>query len=148
MNITDWTRSLAGWYLATFILYVVVSYMFQGLLPTELLEFQRKEYEEVPSTFDSMMALVSLPVIVAHLVSAIGLWKNRHWAPRLFLLSTLGLLLLSPFLGPYIESGLSQTVGSISSLILGALLALLILPLEVREPESDATADDDSSEVP
>jgi hypothetical protein len=33
-------------------------------------------------------------------------------------------------------------------LILGALLALLILPLEVREPESDATADDDSSEVP
>lgn len=144
MSITDWTRSLAGWYLATFVLYVVVSYMFQGLLPTELLEFQRKEYDEVPSTFDSMMALVSLPVIVAHLVSAVGLWKNRHWAPRLFLLSTLGVLLLSLFLGPYIESGLSQTVGSVSSLILGALLALLILPIEVRE-EGNGAAPGDSS---
>lgn len=104
---------------------VGLSFALESQLPPLLIDYLNHEWLRESTTTESVVIFVSVPVIFIHFVALFGVIYSKLWSRKLLLLSSIALYLITPFLGPYVEHGISATIDGLLSLILGALLALL-----------------------
>ena len=82
-------------------------------------------YESEPETMPSSIAgVASLGLLVIWLIGFIGLFWFKPWARQLSLFATLGSLLLIPFMGASLSSGIETALFEAATLTWGAILAL------------------------
>jgi hypothetical protein len=82
--------------------------------------------EPSPAVFDNVWLMWGLvvPFALAAMAGMYGLYMFRRWGRMLSLHSTLAGLVLFPFFGPSVYSGLESALFEASTLLWGAILAL------------------------
>jgi len=93
----------------------------RGMLSPELL----RALTEVEEALPLVLVLGGLLVLVLMVVAWIGLWLFWRPARTIYLASWVLGLLLTIFLGPYIETGITHALESLNSGVGGAILALV-----------------------
>ncbi len=92
----------------------------QSHLPPLLQEYLDQEMETI-----NIVDLITIPVLLIYIISAVGLLLTKIWAKNLYVLSTILVYALIPFMGPAVEHAFFATINHLGSLITGAILALL-----------------------
>lgn len=84
------------------------------------------EYEEIAEGWGGtvLVALISIGAVLA-VASFVGMLMFRPWSRPTYLISLVLAFGLSPFLGATVYSGISQTLFDLSTVISGAILALI-----------------------
>lgn len=118
------------WLLVIF--YIGTFSWFEKKLPEVLQEYLRWEMEQSLTNFEWMVSIVTLILLISLFVSSIGLFFFRRWAKRLFIVSSVVLLLPSFFLGPLVDHAVSYSIDNLVSVILGFILAILFLSEKER----------------
>jgi hypothetical protein len=119
------------------ILGAIIDFYSESLLPEPLRQYEKIQIEEVIA-FGEWGLLAVLTVLgLAVLVSFIGLFVFWPPARPLYLVSSVANILVTPYLGPYIEAGWSRMFFDTVVLLDGVILALVYFsPLkELYEPE-------------
>ena len=120
-------RILLGVYLLTTTLGFAVSSLGEYLLPPALRAFEQEQLESDITTSEWVLLAVSIPVLVAAVVALVGLF--RFWPlarPLVLALTALGII-IGPFGGPVVETGLAATFDWCSTVLGGMVLALIYL---------------------
>jgi hypothetical protein len=104
---------------------VVVTALTAWLLPIELRAFMRTAPTSDFSTADWVVFGQGVIFIVVFLASRIGLFVFWRRARKLYLVSVIILLGLTPFFGPYIDAGWGQALDSAALVSSGLILALI-----------------------
>lgn len=126
MDQTKNIKIVTGWYLATLILSVVVALYLETRLPEPLVQYLDSEIERDFTIIESVVLLLSLPLLLMHLVALFGLVRERGYAKGWFFVSSIGLFILSPFMGPTIDHAVAATIASVNLVLMGVLIALLV----------------------
>ena len=103
---------------------VVLELCFQSFLPQPLQDYLRAESEADLTTSDIAAVLVAIPLLIATIVSIIGLYLWKPWSRHLFLGVWILSVLLAPFVGPYVYSGIGYALYDLSSMLSGLLLGI------------------------
>lgn len=104
---------------------VVLGLYLESSLPPLLIDFLEYEMERENTTVELVVSFLTIPVLLVHLVALFGVLLFKQWSRIPLLYTSILFYLLTPFLGPYVDHGVSATLDSFSSFILGALLVLL-----------------------
>ena len=104
---------------------VVLSLYLESSLPPLLIGYLEQEMERKSTTLELVVSLLTIPVLLVHIAALFGVLLFKPWSRAPLLCTSLLFYLLAPFLGPYVDHGISASLDSSTSLILGALLALL-----------------------
>ncbi len=104
---------------------IALGLVLESDLPSLLVRFLEQEMERDNTNMELAVTFITIPVLLAHIASLIGVLFNKLWSRSILLYSSVLLFLLTPFLGPYVDHGISATLDSLTSLLLGALLSLL-----------------------
>ena len=104
---------------------VILSLYLESYLPPLLIDFLAQEAERESTNLELIVGFISIPVLLVHLVALFGVLLFKQWSRITLLYTSVLFYLLTPLLGPYVDHGVSATLDSFSSFILGALLALL-----------------------
>lgn len=85
-------------------------------------------YEKEPESFflqsPWLIFGIGVPLAIAGISGVVGLYKFKPWGRSLSLYSTAIGLMLYPFLGPTLSSGLESAFVEVSNLLWGGILAL------------------------
>lgn len=125
MNTTNQIKYLAITELLLFILTVIASYYFESYLDPLLQEYLAYENNIDISNLTLFLYIAILLATLINIISLIGLIFIKSWAKKLYLISTCIMFLSVPFLGPYVDHGITDALDGIASLTTGALLAML-----------------------
>jgi hypothetical protein len=106
----------------------------RGMLSPELLGALTEAEEALPL----VLGLGSLLVLVLLVVAWIGLWIFWRPARTIYLAAWVLALLLTIFLGPYIETVITHAFESLNSGVGGAILALIYFSDVARRFSGDA----------
>jgi hypothetical protein len=106
----------------------VIDAMFPDLLPEPLRKAQDALYSSELRTQDILLIVVGLPILAGGLVSVIGLYQFRPWAPRLALFVTIATLPLYPLVDAQAVSTWSMLLSESSAVLWGVVLAMAFLP--------------------
>ena len=105
-----------------------VDAVFPGLVPEPLRLAQDAVASPDFRTQDILLIVIGLPIFVVGLVSAIGLYRFRKWAPRLALYVTIAGVAIYPLLDAQVMSAWSMLLTETSGLLWGMVLAMAFLP--------------------
>lgn len=78
--------------------------------------------------YSTFLLGLAIAIFGAGVVGAIGLFFFKKWARTLSLCATVFTLMVIPFLGPSLDSGLGITVSQFSAMLWGAILFSTFLP--------------------
>jgi hypothetical protein len=106
------------------VLGVVVDIAGESSLPELLQAYQQAEAEREPAPVEWLVFCVLLVLIVADIVATLGLVLFSRWAPKLYLVTSVGILLATPLIGPQVTTAWGATFDYASMLATGAVLAL------------------------
>lgn len=111
------------------VLGVVVGLLSEDSLPEPLRVFVRAQREadrDADLTTNEWIGVaIGFPLIIAMLVSHVGLFLFWRPARVLYVASLIGLIALSLFLGPHVSTGWVQAIDTASLTITGMVLALI-----------------------
>jgi hypothetical protein len=96
------------------------------MLPIELRTWIDNQSELPLTTEDEFMLYWGGTFLIVYLVSLIGLWLLKPWSKHLYIISTIGIFCLYPFLGPTVEHSASTLIEAISSTCSGCIVALIL----------------------
>src|SRR5215210_6454370 len=100
-----------------------VDFMFPSLIPQGLAK--AVEADPIPSALEhGWFIAVTASLVVAALAGAGGMLLFKRWARTLSLWSTVLFLLVYPFAGSTVESGMAASMNEASSMLWGAALAV------------------------
>ena len=102
--------------------------IFPGLVPAPLREVQELIASDSWELQDWLLLGIGVPVLVAYLIAAVGLYSFRSWAPRLALWATIGSFVLYAFTGAQVYSPLTAVLEQIAATLWGIVLAMSFLP--------------------
>jgi hypothetical protein len=108
------------------ILSVVADYHFIQYLPEELQNYLVWEENQDLSENDSIIFIFILPLLLVYFVSIFGLFFFKAWAKKGYIISSIIMLLITPFLSPTVEHAFVTAIGSLEASCLGFIVALLI----------------------
>jgi len=120
-----------------------VSWATESSLPEPLRAYVQAQAErEWPDRYLVMLAAIGGPLLLAYVVASVGLFLFWRPARPLYLVTVIGGVLLTPALGPYVDSGWGEMLGAVGGMVTGAILALIYFsPLkELYEGGSTASA--------
>ncbi len=126
MDQTQNIKWIATGYLLVSIVSLLLSFYLESSLPEPLVLFLEAELERDLTKAEYIVLFLSIPLAILHLVSIYGLIRIRGYAKTYFIVSMIGLFIVSPFIGPYVEHGLAWAVGGVATVLSGGLLALLL----------------------
>ena len=105
---------------------VVVSALTVGLLPEEIRSFMRSAPTSNFSSRSDWIVLAQGVILLAvFFASRIGLFVFWRRARKLYLLSVILLLGLTPFFGPFIDAGWGQALDGAAFISSGLILAII-----------------------
>lgn len=102
-----------------------IDLIFPSLLPESYLAVQSAMDEIMPIFPGILMLSIFTPL---YIISIVGLYRFRHWAPLLAIVVTALSIAVTPFFGPYMMSGLAFSLDEIASYLWGVVLILTYLP--------------------
>ena len=116
------TAIIAEWVIS--LLYLFATLNLETDLPVHVQEYiQWIDEVEVIATTEIVVLIL---FIIAALITSIGLFFFKPWAKQTYLIITIIGFLISPLIeSQVIEHGLSSSIGDISNVITGFILALL-----------------------
>ena len=122
------------------ILYIVTSFLSEAGLPAELRAYEEAQSEASLTFADFVQLAVIIPLIIAALVSRIGLLFFWRWARPLYLITLIADVLLTPLFGVCVDSGWSRMLEAAAVVISGVVLSLVYWsPLRIlyEKPKTD-----------
>ena len=130
------TAIIAEWVIG--LLYLFATITLETDLPAHLQEYILWLDEvEVMATTE---IVVTILLIIASLITSIGLFFFKPWAKQTFLIITIIGFVIGPLIVPQVvEHGLASGIGDISSLIVGFILALLYFTDVYKNNEASTT---------
>ena len=85
-------------------------------------------YNNEPTTWlttnASLTYAIMLPLIFASYIGLLGLYMFKHWGRTISVYTTAAFIVLMVSAGPGVESGLESALLKVSTILLGAILAL------------------------
>jgi urea transporter len=103
---------------------ILLDIMLPSLIPAPLYQAQEEVEQSVSSTEFIVLLLISIPLIIVNLISVIGLFCFRPWAPRLAIIATLLSFMIYPLLGYSLSSGWALALTDLSTMLWGVVLTL------------------------
>ena len=95
-------------------------------LPDVLQEWRAQELQREVTKSEFILFVVLSLSLIAHLISTIGLFIEKKWAPRLFIATLVLLNILSLFCGPFVSHSAPTFFGYTSVLLAGIIAGLLL----------------------
>ncbi len=116
------TAIIAEWVIS--LLYIFATLTLETDLPAHVQEYiQWLDEVEVIATTEIVVLIL---FIIAALITSIGLFFFKPWAKQTYLIITITGFVIGPLISTQVvEHGLASSIGDISSLIPGFILALL-----------------------
>lgn len=99
-----------------------------GLIPEELWHAYQTVVPQGIRTKDIVLIVIGLPLLLATIVSIVGLYQFRPWSPRTALYVSVASLLIYPLIDVQIVSPWSQLLTEVSAMLWGVVLAMAFLP--------------------
>lgn len=109
------------------ILGVIVSVVGESSLPVPLRDYMESQSEADLSTGDIVLVAVSIPLLIALVVSIIGLYCFWRFARPLTVIVWLIALVLQVFAGPTVDSGLATSLYELGAVLTGIILAVIYI---------------------
>jgi hypothetical protein len=115
----------------------ISSVLFDVLVPSALPEVfthAQEAYDALPERDDSvLLVLIEIVCLVVSTAAVVGLYLFRSWAPRLAVISTPLVMLVTVLMGPVVVSGWGMMLADLSSILWGIVVVLPYLsPLKER----------------
>ena len=124
MNTTKQIKIFAALYLLTSALYLALSFWLESSLPPAIQKYLAAEFERESTQVEDVVLIVALVIIIFHLVSIFAIFREKSWAKNQFTYSFIGIFLVGPFFGVYIDHALSAAIGGVSTVIAGVIISL------------------------
>ncbi|MFT7389141.1 MAG: hypothetical protein ACI8VC_002406 [Candidatus Endobugula sp.] len=105
--------------------HLIFSFSLEQSLPLSLQNYLHLQSQSEISTADLVIIWGGIPVLLAYIVSVVGLLLTKVWAKNLYLFVSMAGYALAPFLGPTVEHAMSATIYDLGTLTGGVVLALL-----------------------
>lgn len=109
------------------ILSVVVSVAGESSLPAPLRDYLAGQYESDLTTSDIALGAVGIPLLIALVVSIIGLYCFWRFARPLTVIVWIIDLILQVFAGPTVDTGLATSLYELASVLNGIILAVIYM---------------------
>ena len=107
------------------ILMVPVAVMKDRFLPPALQAYATADAESPMRLQELVLLVLALPLLLTLIVAWIGLFRYCKSAPLLYLISSVGAVVLPLFEGPTVETAFGTTVDAAAYLISGVILGLV-----------------------
>lgn len=121
---------------------VIAAIIFEGTLPEPLRTYAATED---PHPLVLIAGVVPFVLLVAALI---GLWSGASWAQVVYVAMWAGCVVLVPFSGPYVGTGIEEMFDFVGTSAGGGILALVLLAMQERRkarhsvpPGGEATVD-------
>ena len=112
---------------------VIAAVMFEGTLPEPLRTYAATE------ELHPFLLIVGLILLVLLIVAWVGLWRNASWAPPVYVVMWVSCVVVVPFSGPYIGTGIEEMFDFVGTSAGGGILALVLLAMQERRRAGLAT---------
>lgn len=126
-------------YLIFSAIYLFLSFSLESSLPPLIQEYLEADIESESTQLEDFIYIVVGVLLVFHLAAAVGIIRNKVSCRNLFIYTYISLFVFAPFVGPYIDHGISFTIGSVATIISGAILALLLFTSSAFNKASNPT---------
>jgi urea transporter len=103
---------------------ILLDILLPSLIPDQLYRAQEEVEQSASSTEFIILLLISIPLIIVNIVSVVGLFFFRPWAPRIAIIATLLSFMIYPLLGYSLSSGWALALTDFSTLLWGVVLTL------------------------
>ena len=113
---------------ATGILSAITWFATKEYLPRELEAYLDTEANADLTRGDWFLFAILIGLLLAGVVIAVGLYRFRPWARRLLLPVNAACLILTPFSGPSVMTGVAWMVSCIAAMLSGAVIVAAYLP--------------------
>jgi hypothetical protein len=112
---------------------VIAAIIFEGTLPEPLRTYAATQ------ELHPFLLIVGLILLVLLIVAWIGLWRSASWAPAVYAVTWIGCVVIVPFSGPYVGTGIEEMFDFVGTAAGGGILAMLLLAMEERRSSGRAT---------
>ena len=128
MNVTKGQfRWLVTASVAVTILGVVASFATESLLPAPLRDYLASQADPDLTVPDWLLFVVGIPLLVALLVSIVGLYRFWPFARPLTVIVWIVGLIFQAFLGPTVDSGLATSLYELAAVLNGIIIAVIYI---------------------
>ena len=114
---------------------VIAGIIFEGTLPEPLRTYAATQ--ELPP----FLLIVALILLVLMIVAWVGLWRSAPWAPAVYAVMWVSCVVIVPFGGPNVGTGIEEMFNLVGTAAGGGILALLLVAREERRSGRTALAD-------
>ncbi|MDY0163231.1 hypothetical protein [Desulfobotulus sp.] len=123
--------------LATLLSYILGGileiFWFERFLPPALQAYLQSQEEALTTLQIITKGMIAFLLLSCFILSIVGLWRFRPWAPKLFLAQWIAGCLLTVDFQPLVISGPGVFLASLTSLLDGLLIGILFFtPLRAR----------------
>lgn len=112
---------------------VIAAVIFEGTLPEPLRTYAATE------ELHPFLSIVGLILLILLIVAWAGLWRNASWAPAVYVVMWVSCVVVVPFGGPYVGTGIEEMFDFVGTSAGGGILALVFLAIQDRR-RSDLSA--------
>jgi urea transporter len=98
--------------------------MLPQLIPDPFYQAQEKVDQPASSIEFIMLLIIGISLVIAYIISVVGLFCFYSWAPQVALTATFLSLIIYPLLGYSLSSGWSLALTDCSTLLWGMILTL------------------------
>lgn len=125
MNIIKMLRLLVVVEIAMALLTLASHWLVASRLPFELQAYLAAQVDRSWSILDWAIASVETLILIAGLISFVGLWLLRPWGRIVYTCATIAAILFLPFSDPTVNHALTNTINLIGNTSSGVILGLL-----------------------
>lgn len=83
-----------------------------------------------------VLLIVALLLLILLIVAWAGLWRNAAWAPPVYAVMWVSCVVVVPFSGPYVGTGIEEMFDFVGTSAGGGILALAFLAMQERRRRS------------
>lgn len=119
---------------------VTAAVIFEGTLPEPLRTYAATE------ELHPFLLIVALILLILLIAAWAGLWRNASWAPPVYAVMWVSCVVVVPFSGPYVGTGMEEMFDFVGTSAGGGILALVFLAIqERRRPSLSASVGGEST---
>lgn len=113
---------------------VIAAIIFESTLPEPLRTYAATE------ELHPFLLIVGLLLLVLLIAAWVGLWTSAPWAPAVYAVMWVSCVLVVPFSGPYVGTGIEEMFDLVGTAAGGGILVLLLLAMDERRSSGPVTS--------
>lgn len=118
---------------------VIAVVIFEGTLPEPLRNYAATE------ELHPFLLVVAVILLVLLIAAWVGLWRSAAWAPAVYAVHWIGCVVIVPFTGPYVATGIEEMFDFVGTSAGGGILAVVLLAMEERRRSGRAPLSGDTT---